>query len=143
MIYICTNLTGDLRHELAERLGKDSSLSGVSVIGLDPGGMGTGLARRSNLKMRLMMKSIPLISPWMVGSDPNGTVRPVRKSAADVIRACFEIQTPKGKAYYLNGTDELETAKTSKDSSKRRELWDYGLKLASLGPSDTALEAWQ
>lgn len=89
------------------------------------------------------MKAIPLFSSWMVGSDPNGTVRPVWKSAADVIRACFEIDAPKGTAYYLNGTDELETAKASTDSSKRRELWDYGLKLSSLGPNDTALEEWQ
>lgn len=127
------------RHELAERIARDQSLSAISVVGLDPGGMGTGLTRKSSLKMRLVMKAIPLFAAYTVGSDPNGTLRPTWKSAADVIRACFEIDLPKDKALYLNGTDQIETAKDSKDPLKRKQLWEYGVKVTGIGPNDTAL----
>ncbi|KAK2596200.1 hypothetical protein QQS21_006405, partial [Conoideocrella luteorostrata] len=71
-------------HEIAHRIASDPSLSNITVLGLDPGSMGTGLG------------------------------------AADAVRACFEIDPPKGRAMHLNGTDETETAKAAQDPVKRK-----------------------
>ncbi|KAK2612692.1 hypothetical protein QQS21_001309 [Conoideocrella luteorostrata] len=130
-------------HELASRIAQDPPLSNISVLGIDPGAMGTGLVRRSTLFLRLLMKAIPTMAALTAGSSPNATMRPTSKSGADVIRACFEIEASKGRALYLNGTQELETAKDSRDAAKKTELWNYASKLSNINSGDTVLQNWQ
>ncbi|KND89531.1 Short-chain dehydrogenase TIC 32, chloroplastic [Tolypocladium ophioglossoides CBS 100239] len=134
-----------LMHELGDRIAKDPKLSNISVLGLDPGGMPSDISRRASfMTATLIMKVIvPLLALVMVRLSPNGAVRPLWKSAADVIRACFEVKAPRGKALYLNGTDEFETAKDAQDAKKRKALWEYGLKVADIKPGDTVLVDWQ
>ncbi|KAF4512434.1 hypothetical protein G6O67_001574 [Ophiocordyceps sinensis] len=133
-----------LVHELATRLGKDAKLSGISVIGLDPGGMSSDILRRGSFVRRVvtMKVAVPVLAAVLVRLSANAAVRPTWKSAADVVRACFEIEAP-GRALYLNGTEELETARDARDAGKRRALWSYGLEAAGIGGGDTALADWQ
>ncbi|KYK58641.1 hypothetical protein DCS_05658 [Drechmeria coniospora] len=134
-----------LMHELSDRVYKDANLSAISVLGLDPGGMPSDISRRGPFMVRAVTMKIlvPLAAPVMAKFSPNGVLRPTWKSAADVIRACFEIEPPKGKALYLNGTDELETAKDARDAKKRQVLWKYGLEAAGIKAGDTVLTNWQ
>ncbi|KAM4059743.1 short chain dehydrogenase [Hirsutella rhossiliensis] len=136
-----------LIHELAARLARDPKLSSIAVIGLDPGGMGSDILRRGSFFRRFitMKVTVPLLAAVLVRLSPNAAVRPMWKSAADVVRACFEIKAPPSGAgaLYLNGTEELETARDARDADKRRALWRYGLEAAGIGAEDTALADWQ
>lgn len=130
---------------MGDRIAKDPKLSNISVIGLDPGGMPSDISRRGSfMTSTLTMKVIvPLFAPLMVRLNPNGALRPLWKSAADVVRACFEVKAPRGQALYLNGTDKAETAKDAQDEKKRKALWEYGLEVADIKAGDTALADWQ
>ncbi|GJN83768.1 short-chain protein [Purpureocillium lilacinum] len=134
-----------LMHELVDRVARDPALGNVSVVGLDPGGMPSDLCRRAGFMVKTVTMGfiVPLAAPLMVRLSPNGLIRPTWKSAADVIRACFEVEPPKGKLLYLNGTDELETAKDARDKGKRQPVWRYGLEVAGIKSGDSALADWQ
>ena len=133
------------RHELVDRVARDPALGNVSVVGLDPGGMPSDLCRRTGFMVKTVTMGfiVPLAAPLMVRLSPNGLIRPTWKSAADVIRACFEVEPPKGKLLYLNGTDELETAKDARDKGKSQPVWRYGLEVAGIKSGDSALADWQ
>ncbi|KAH0491318.1 hypothetical protein TgHK011_002755 [Trichoderma gracile] len=120
--------------ELASRIAQDPQLSNISVIGLDPGGMPTDIARRAGFFLgSVMMKVVvPVIAAVSVRINENSMFRPAWKSAADVVRACFEIDAHKGELLHLDGTAELEIAKEARDETKRRELWEYGLQAARI-----------
>ncbi|PHH86959.1 hypothetical protein CDD83_9489 [Cordyceps sp. RAO-2017] len=139
---LCTVM---LMHELANRLAKDPELSNIAVIGLDPGGMGSDISRRGSFMMSVVTMKVvlPLLAAILVRFYPNGAIRPLWKSASDVVGACFEVETPKGKFLYLNGSEEWETAKDAQDEDKRRALWQYGLEAAGIKAGDTVLADWQ
>lgn len=90
--------------------------------------------------MKLVM---PVAASIAVRSKPNGVLRPMWKSADDVMQACFDREVPKGKALYLNGTDEWETGVEARDAANRRSVWEYGLKAADVKQGDTVLVNWQ
>ncbi|EGR51220.1 uncharacterized protein TRIREDRAFT_45571 [Trichoderma reesei QM6a] len=131
--------------ELANRIAKDPQLSNISVIGLDPGGMPTDIARRAGffLGSVVMKVVVPVIAAVSVRINGNGMFRPAWKSAADAVRACFEIEAHRGELLHLDGTAELEIAKEARDETKRRELWEYGLEAARIQEGDTALANWK
>lgn len=110
--------------ELANRTAKDPKLSNISITSLDPGTM-------------------PVLSEISVRFSPNGILRPSWKSAADIIRACFDIKAHKGKALYLDGTAGFQIAKDARDEAKRKDLWEYGLLAAKIEEGDTALVNWR
>lgn len=134
------------RHHLATRLGKDPALSNIAVLSVDPGAMASDLTRRGSFAMRIITAKILLppvaaISTWY---NPNGTFRTTTKSAADVISACFDVKAPPaGRFLYLNGSEEFETSEKVKDDGLRKEVWEYGVKVAKIGAKDTVLEDWQ
>ncbi|RSL48214.1 hypothetical protein CEP54_013043 [Fusarium duplospermum] len=134
-----------LMHELANRLARDPELSRVSVVGLDPGAMGSDLTRRGGFLMTTVVVRwvLPLIAHMAVKSDPNGLFRPLWKSAGDAVRLCFEVEVPAGKLLYLNGTDELDTGRESKNVANRNALWAYGLDAAQIKQGDTILRDWK
>lgn len=86
---------------------------------------------------------LPIFAYIAVKFSPNGAMRPLWKSARDAVRLCFEVDAPKGKLLYLNGSDEAETSKEANDPAKRKELWEYGLGAAGIKQSDTVLRNWQ
>ncbi|KAH6961217.1 hypothetical protein DER45DRAFT_560394 [Fusarium avenaceum] len=133
-----------LMHELVNRLAHDDKLSNITVVGLDPGVMGTDLTRRGSAVMYYGLKFVaPLVAPLLVKFSPNGDYRPAWKSAGDAIQLAFETKASAGKPLYLNGTDELETSKEAQDDAKRRALWTYGLEAAQIKQGDTILQDWQ
>ncbi|CAH0028059.1 unnamed protein product [Clonostachys rhizophaga] len=134
-----------LMHELAIRLGQDPDLSNITVFGLDPGAMSSGITRRRGLVMKVLIKGLmPVLAPILVYSNPNGTFRTTQKSADDVHRLCWEVKPPpKGTPLYVNGTDELETSREAQDEEKRKELWKYGLEVMELKRERTVLKSWQ
>ncbi|PHH74780.1 hypothetical protein CDD80_2852 [Ophiocordyceps camponoti-rufipedis] len=134
-----------LMHELGLRLARDPVLSKVTVLGLDPGGMATDILRRGSWTMRLvtMKLVVPLLAAVMVHWSPNGVARPLWKSAADVMEACFTRAPPQDGALYLNGSEPYETAREARDEAKRRMLWAYGIEAAGIEAGDTALADWR
>lgn len=137
--------TNGSRHELASRLARDPELSHVSVVGLDPGAMGSDLTRRGGFLMTTVGVRwlLPLMAPIAVKFNPNGLFRPLWKSAGDAVRLCFEVEVPAGKLLYLNGTDELDTGRESKNVANRNALWAYGLEAAQIKQGDTILRDWK
>ncbi|KAF7550255.1 hypothetical protein G7046_g8073 [Stylonectria norvegica] len=131
-------------HDLGDRLVEDPELSKICVIGLDPGAMGTDLLRKGSFVFRTLMSKVffPLVTPVTTRLNPNGSLRTVYKSAADIVRACFEIEAPLG-AMYLNGSDVHWTSDEVGDDEKREELWKYSVAAAGLKPGDTVLRDWQ
>lgn len=75
--------------------------------------------------------------------NPNGLIRTVERSAADVDRAAFGIVDPVlgkyPKGVYLDGAKRVEPAADSFDEDKQKELWDFGMKLVQVEERDTAL----
>ncbi|KFA60651.1 hypothetical protein S40285_07348 [Stachybotrys chlorohalonatus IBT 40285] len=131
-------------HELGHRIARDPKLCNISVIGLDPGGMASDLGRRGSTYFRFMMKYvIPVVAPVLVWMKPNGELRTTAKSASDIIRACFDIDPPKGKPLYLNGSEEWTAAKETRDQAKMKALWDYGISAAAITEGDTNLANWR
>ncbi|KAF4456820.1 hypothetical protein F53441_1117 [Fusarium austroafricanum] len=130
-------------HELASRLAQDPQLSNVTVVGLDPGAMGTDLFRRGSLVMSHMLKLLAPITSLQARFKSNGDIRPVWKSAVDAVQLAFETEAPTGKFLYLNGTDELDTGKEAREDANRKALWGYGLEAAGIKQGDTNLHDWQ
>ncbi|PHH69817.1 hypothetical protein CDD82_7500 [Ophiocordyceps australis] len=134
-----------LMHELSERVSRDPLLSGISVLGLDPGGMASDICRRGPFMTRsiLMKLVLPLVAPAMVRISPNGPVRTLKKSAGDVVRACFHLEAPLGRALYLNGSDERQTCPDSLNEEKRKALWRFELQAGRIGAGETILNDWE
>jgi len=135
------------RHELQSRLTGDPSLGGISVLGIDPGAMGTGLMRNASwLSSTLIMKVVlPLTAPLSTRLQNNGAVRTTTKSATDALRACFDTEAlgEKPRGVYLNGTAVKETGAESRDRVKRKALWEDSVRLVGLGAGETALREWR
>ncbi|UKZ66649.1 uncharacterized protein TrAtP1_007820 [Trichoderma atroviride] len=133
-----------LCEELADRIAKDPKLNNISVVSLSPGTMPTSFGRRAGFLIGVVATRVimPVLSEMSVRFSPNGMLRPSWKSAADVIRACFDIEAYKGEALHLDGTASLQIAKDAKDEAKRKELWEYGLGAAKMDEGDTALVEW-
>ncbi|KAH7492769.1 hypothetical protein FOMA001_g972 [Fusarium oxysporum f. sp. matthiolae] len=132
-----------LMHELASRLVQDPQLSNITVVGLDPGAMGSDLHRRGSFVMSHFLKILAPVISLQARFKPNGEFRPLWKSAEDAVRLAFETEAPTGELLYLNGTDELETGREARDSAKRGALWSYGLKATGIQQDDTVLNGWQ
>ena len=107
--------------------------------------MPTDIARRAGFLIGsvVMKVVVPIIAAISVRINGNGMFRPAWKSAADVVRACFEIDPRRGELLHLDGTVDLEIAKEARDEAKRKEVWEYGLKAARIEAGDTALADWK
>jgi hypothetical protein len=136
-----------MRYELQRRLNLDPTLSKVSVISLDPGTMaGTGIARSSPLYIRILMSYILVAIQYiMVSFSPNGMMRGPKKSADDLLLACFDEKElgEYPKSVYLTGSKKIDSSVESRDEEKQRRLWKDSLKLARIKDGETALKDWQ
>lgn len=133
------------RYALQRRLSSDPALSNISVLGVDPGGMPSGLTRRGGALLTMGNAVLPLLAKVSMLSSPNGPLRTTQKSAGDVLRAAFDTETLgiQPKAVYLNGSDLAETSLESRDERKQNMLWKDSVVYAGLQPADTVLQNWR
>ncbi|KAI1308547.1 putative short-chain dehydrogenase [Xylaria venustula] len=133
-----------MQHELQARLDADPELNQISVLGIDPGTMITGLQRLAPWFIRVVIFQV--IYPFLLYMNPdNGRVRPTSRSASDTLEVAFGVgeggDLPKDK--YFDGREPRETGKESKDPAKRELVWAETVKLANLKEGETALRKWQ
>jgi NAD(P)-dependent dehydrogenase (short-subunit alcohol dehydrogenase family) len=137
--------------ELQRRLNSDPELKNICVLSLDPGGMGTGIARDGPWLLRFLLAVIfpvfgPLLRIWN-HFWPNGMVRTPDISARDLRRACFDQMEPLGKfpkAVAVNGS-EVGAHQTPEvlDEKKQKALWEESLRHADVRDGDTVLKNWE
>lgn len=134
-----------LLYELQQRLSQDSRLQDISVVGVDPGTMVSGLQRNAPWFIRVVLFRV--IFPFIVWLKPHGElVRPPSRSARDVLDAAFGIVGDDGaapKGLYFDGNKRFETSQEAKNPNKRALVWGETVKFAGLKEGDTILGNWQ
>jgi hypothetical protein len=127
-----------MMHELQQRLDREASLNNICVLGVDPGSMISSLQRLSPWVIRVLIYKV--IYPILVYFYPNGPIRPIRRSAFDVLEAAFGSSSAElPKDLYFDGTQPLETSAESRDGQKRNLVWTETAKYAQLKEGDTIL----
>ncbi|KAI2617081.1 putative short-chain dehydrogenase [Hypoxylon sp. NC1633] len=137
-------------YELQRRLDRDTALNDISVLAIDPGSMGTGIARRSSswfLRVVMFRVVIPILGAVMVYFWPNGTWRTLDKSSGDVVSAAFNLAPPplseRPKSLYLDGSKRGEHSSEASDPLKGQAVWKGSVKYADLKEGDTVLQDWK
>ncbi|KAH7304288.1 putative short-chain dehydrogenase [Stachybotrys elegans] len=132
-----------MQHELQARLKADPTLANISVLGVDPGTMVTGLTRLAPWFIRVLIFKIiyPFLLRVMSNSAP---ARPTSQSATDVLEATFGAgeggQLPQDQ--YLDGRTPIQTSKEARDIEKRQLVWRETVKLVGLKEGETVLKNW-
>ncbi|KAI0384678.1 NAD(P)-binding protein [Hypomontagnella monticulosa] len=141
-----------MMRELARRLPKDPQLSKIATLGLDPAAMLSRITRRSSLfnnwfvRVVVMQLIGPPLAALLTWWNPNGDLRTTSKSAADVLRACFDTDRGLGEypnGIYLNGDAISDVGAEAKDETKCRRLWSDSLGYANIKEGDTILADWR
>ncbi|KAM5462797.1 hypothetical protein MauCBS54593_007868 [Microsporum audouinii] len=131
-------------YELQRRLDCDPALSNINILGLDPGGMPSGIMRRASFLQGFIINKVAgtLLAPIMTWFWPNGILRTPAKSAHDALEAVFGDEETLGgplKALYLDGSEVSMTSEEARDSRNAAMLWRASLAYAGLGQSETCL----
>lgn len=136
--------------ELQRRLDVDPKLKNISVLGVDPGTVPTGLSRHSPWFIRVLMFQIifPFVAILQAWHNPKGnnSIRTASKSAVDVLAAAFDSNPLLGerpKGLYLDGSERSETSAESKDPQKRDMLWKDSVRYTQLSGHETMLVNWE
>lgn len=136
--------------ELQRRLDQDSSLNNISVFGIDPGLVNTGIVRRSGswfLRVILWQFLLPAIGAILVCILPNGPLRPARKSAKDIVAAALKSShaplSARPKGLYLNGSELGSRNPEAKDPAKGAMLWRDTIRYTQLEDGETCLQNWR
>ncbi|TGJ81877.1 hypothetical protein E0Z10_g6894 [Xylaria hypoxylon] len=132
-----------MQHELQARLNADPTLSKVSILGVDPGAMISGMQRLAPWFIRVLIFKV--IYPLVLHLNPNGPVRSTSRSADDILEATFAVgeEGLSLKDKYFDGREPLKTSEESRDPAKRELVWKETVKLVSLKEGDTVLTYWQ
>ncbi|KAI0428148.1 hypothetical protein F5Y09DRAFT_332813 [Xylaria sp. FL1042] len=119
--------------ELQKRLDADPLLHGISIVGVDPGDMPTGIVRHSSWMTRNVVVPIflSLVAQLAVLFQANPYFRTTAKSANDVIAAAFETG-PRLRGKYLDGTKISNISSEAGDTKKREMVWAESVRLTSL-----------
>ncbi|KAI3395407.1 hypothetical protein diail_1336, partial [Diaporthe ilicicola] len=129
--------------ELQRRLDSDPELSGISVLGVDPGLMPTKITTGG---LGLIIGSIYTLVMHISGRIwPNGTLRLTHKSAGDVLAAATDTKSPFGerpKALYMNGSEPKSVSVEAQDAEKRAAVWKASINYAGLKEGETCLADW-
>ncbi|ROW15545.1 hypothetical protein VPNG_02333 [Cytospora leucostoma] len=134
-----------MQHELQGRLGRDATLENVSVLGVDPGTMISGLQRLAPWFIRVVLFGV--VYPLVLWLRPEGgPVRSAARSAGDVLEAAVGAVGVEGglpRDLYFDGRVPLETSAESRDVGKRKLVWSESVRYAGLEEGDTVLGDWQ
>ncbi|KAF1950324.1 NAD(P)-binding protein [Byssothecium circinans] len=136
--------------ELQRRLDQDPVLKNVSVLGIDPGLVITGIVRHSGswfLRVFLWRFLLPPIAVFLAYFLPNGPLRLVGKSARDIVAAALESGPPplsaRPKGLYLNGSELGARNPEAKNPANGAMLWRDTLRYTQLEDGETCLENWR
>jgi hypothetical protein len=135
--------------ELQRRLDQDTKLHNISVLGIDPGMVSTGISRRHGVWLFRICWNylLPTIAAVMVYWMPNGSIRSVKKSASDIVAAALADGpaplSARPKALYLDGSQVGARNAEAKDPAKGAMLWRDTLRYAQLKEGETCLENWR
>lgn len=127
--------------ELQTRLDADTALNGISITAINPGAMGgTSLVRRGNWFTRTILFPIIFrhLGPLLTWISPNGTIRTIAKSSADVVNAALT-SDPELRGGYLNGSELQPMVPEAMDARKRAMVWKDSVRYAKLSKEETAL----
>lgn len=116
------------------------------MLGVHPGAMSTGLARRGSLIARVITTDVfPAIAPLVVRICLNGFLRTPTKFAGDLMRAAFntEITGKKPENIYLNGINPVPTSKESTQKEKGALIWSDSISYAAVFEGETVLKSWK
>jgi len=132
--------------ELQRRLDSDPVLSGISVVGVDPSVMGTGISRRGGwLVHRILFGTLfPILataSSWT--RNPAPTFRTVARSSGDVLAAAFDGDGAGLKGRLLDGNVTKEVVPEAGDGRKKEMVWRDSVKYTKLVDGDTLLVSWK
>jgi len=137
-------------HSLQHRLDRDPNralASKIAVVGVDPGGMSTGMQRNAPWFMRYLIFGIIYPIMTMLWTSGRTAARTTARSAADVLWAAFDVGEPLPgplpKSLYFDGRELLATSKESRDEQKWALVWRETAKLANLREGETALADWR
>ncbi|KAF2005113.1 NAD(P)-binding protein [Amniculicola lignicola CBS 123094] len=136
--------------ELQRRLDRDPVLNNISVLGIDPGLANTGIVRQfGNWFFRVVLWQflLPAMAAVLVHFIPNGPLRPISKSARDIIAAALRNSppplSPRPKDLYLNGSELGARNPEAKDLSNGAILCRDTLCYTQLKEGETALQDWK
>ncbi|OTA97029.1 hypothetical protein M434DRAFT_392210 [Hypoxylon sp. CO27-5] len=132
--------------ELQQRLNEDPLLSNITVLGIDPGWMATGIARRhpSYSFIRIIMPWVASALSWL---KPSSMFRTPNQSAENVTAVMFgnndATSGAKPKGLYFKGTMQAEVSTEARDKDKRQMVWRDSVGYAKLKEGDTILMNWR
>lgn len=122
------------------------ALKNISVPGVDPGAMITGLTRLAPWFIRVLLFKV-IRYPLMLALNPDGkSLRPSGRSAGDVLEAAFGTVGDQGarpKDLYFDGRQPLATSAESQDAENRHLVWEGTVRYSGLTDRDTILANWQ
>ncbi|KAK8076110.1 Short-chain dehydrogenase TIC 32- chloroplastic [Apiospora phragmitis] len=125
--------------ELQESLDKDPLLGNICVLGVDPGWMATGIARRhpQYVFVRTIMPWVAALLSWL---KPSGMFRTPARSAGDVVAAMLGNNS---KGVYFKGARPAEVSAEARDRAKRLMVWRDSVGYARLREGETMLADWR
>lgn len=131
-------------HVQQRRLDSDPTQSHISIVGIEPGSMGTDLVRRGDWFARVVFFPyiIPLLAPLMTWLQPNGVIRTIDKSSTDVVNAAFDTNPDLG-GKFLNGSELEDAVPEAADARKRSMVWSDSVRYTQLTEADTLLVNWR
>ncbi|KAK8014186.1 short-chain dehydrogenase [Apiospora arundinis] len=135
-----------MMRELSKRIATDPALSGITVVGVDPGAMPSNLmTERGTPLLRFMAKWLtPWLFPLVSWFQPNGDYRTTTQSARDVLRAAGLLGgNPSPNGTYFNGSQVSDVGPEAKDDVKCKTLWTDGVRFAEVQEGDTMLADWR
>ncbi|KAI0535894.1 hypothetical protein GGR58DRAFT_503871 [Xylaria digitata] len=128
--------------ELQKRLDTDLALQGVSIVGVDPGHMSTGIVRHGDwMKRNVAPIFMSLLAHLTALFQANPHFRTTAKSANDLITAAFE-PGPRLRGKYLDGSELSRVSSEAADEKKREMVWRESVRLTRLTQQDTKLVHW-
>ncbi|PWY94771.1 putative short-chain dehydrogenase [Aspergillus sclerotioniger CBS 115572] len=133
--------------ELQERLSKDPFLSNLTVVGIDPGTMSTGIVRHASWFVQTVLHGIVIANVARVlafAGYRNAPVRTPESSARDVLDAGMNAKWKElGGGVYLDGMEIGKISEEAKDEGKRELVWRESVRLVGLREGETVLRDWR
>jgi hypothetical protein len=129
--------------ELQRRLDADPKLRGISIIGINPGTMYTGIIRHGDWFTKVILFPLVMLplSYLMAVFQRNPEIRTPSRSAGDLLKAAFDVD-PQLRGVYLNGTELAAVSREAADPAKCRMLWTHSVEYTHLTNKDTILVLW-